>query len=310
MKRRSALKSMMAAFTAAFAGGSFTVEAEQSSTVAVLRSNTMIETRDGTRLHFRDWGGGRPIVFVAPWGLCSDWWDAPVLSFSERGWRCVTFDRRGHARSDDPCRGYDFDTLADDIAAVLDGLDLQNAVLVGHSLGGAEVVRYLTRHNSRRVDHVVLIAPTTPFPMKTDDHPVGMTREAIEKIRESLKHDLPHLAAEAAPGFFGVPKNSVSTETMEWWCRMFLDRVSVKVLSDLFTMMNEADFRAELRTIRTPTLILQGDIDKSAPLELHGRPTHELIADSRFLVYENAAHGLPYTHTDRMMADIVAFAGT
>jgi pimeloyl-ACP methyl ester carboxylesterase len=145
--------------------------------------------------------------------------------------------------------------------------------------------------------------------MKTDDHPVGTTRETIEKTRESLKHDLPRLAAEAAPGFFGVPTNSVSTETMEWWYRMFLDRVSVKVLSDLFTLMNEADFRTELRTIRTPTLILQGDIDKSAPLELHGRPTHELIAGSQFLVYENAAHALPYTHTDRMLADIVAFAG-
>jgi pimeloyl-ACP methyl ester carboxylesterase len=96
---------------------------------------------------------------------------------------------------------------------------------------------------------------------------------------------------------------------MDWWCRMFLDRVSVKVLSDLFTLMNEADFRTELRTIRTPTLILQGDIDKSATLEAHGRPTHELIACSRFLVYENAAHGLPFTHTDRMLADIVAFAG-
>ena len=221
----------------------------------------------------------------------------------------MTFDRRGHGRSDDPCRGYDFDTLADDIAAVLDGLDLQNAVLVGHSLGGAEVVRYLTRHHSRRVAHAVLIAPTTPFSMKTDDHPVGKTREALEKILESFKHDLPHLAAEAAPDFFGVPKNSVSNETMDWWCRMFLDRCSIKVLSELYKVMTETDFRAELRTIQTPTLILHGDIDKSARLELTGRPTHELIAGSRLLVYENAAHALPYTHTDRMLADIVAFAG-
>ena len=269
----------------------------------------MIEARDGTRVHFRDWGIGRPIVFVAPWGLCSDWWDLPVMSLTERGWRCVAFDRRGHGRSDDPCRGYDFDTLADDIAAVMDALDVQNVVLVGHSMGGAEVVRYLTRYRSRRVAHAVLIAPTTPFSLKTDDHPVGRTREELEKILESLKHDLPHIAAEAAPDFFGVPNNSVSKETMDWWSRMFLDRCSIKVLSDLFKVMNETDFRTELRTIRTPTLILSGDIDKSAPLELRGRPTHELIAGSQLLVYENAAHGLPYTHTDRMLADIVAFAG-
>lgn len=309
MERRSALKSMMAVFTV-LTGGSLTVAAKEQPSTAVPRSTTMIETHDGTRLHSRDWGGGRPIVFVAPWGLCSDWWDTPMMDLSERGWRCVSFDRRGHARSDDPCRGYDFDTLADDIAAVLDGLDLQNVVLDGHSLGEAEVVRYLTRHRSRRVAHAVLIAPTTAFRMKTDDNPVGRSREELEKAYESFKHDLQHRAAQAAPDFFGVPKYSVSTETLDWWCRMFLDRCSFKVLRDLFKVMNETDFRPELRTIRTPTLIPHGDNDKSAPLELTGRPTHELIASSRLLVYENAAHGLPYTHTDRMLADIVAFAGT
>lgn len=299
---------MMAAFAVPFTGGSFTIAAAQASRAAV-RSTTMIETRDGTRLHFRDWGAGRPIVFVAPWGLCSDWWDIPVIRFSERGWRCVAFDRRGHARSDDPCRGYDFDTLADDIAAVMDALDLQDAVLVGHSLGGAEVVRYLTRHRGRRVAHAVLIAPTTPFNTRTEDNPGGKPREALEKARESLQHDFPRTAAEAAPDFFGIAKNPVSTQTMDWWCRMFLDRCSIKVLSDLFKVMNETDFRAELRTIRTPTLVLNGDIDKSSPLELRGRPTHELIPGSQLIVYENAAHALPYTHTDRMLADIVAFAG-
>ncbi len=291
----------------ALASGSVPSVAEQPSAVAP--RPTMIESRDKTRIHFRDWGAGRPVVFVAPWGLCSDWWDIPVITFSERGWRCVAFDRRGHGRSDDPCRGYDFDTLADDIAAVMDALDLQNIVLVGHSMGGAEVVRYLTRYRSHRVTHAVLIAPTTPFTMKTDDNPGGAPRETLEKTRESLKHDLPHRVAEAAPDFFGVPKNSVSIETMDWWSRQLLDRCSIKVLSELYKVMTETDFRPELRTIRTPTLILHGDIDKSAPLESTGRPTHELIASSRLLVYENAAHALPYTHTDRMLADIVAFAG-
>ncbi|HKF01760.1 MAG TPA: alpha/beta hydrolase [Candidatus Sulfotelmatobacter sp.] len=313
MQRRSALKSMFLAlgsgsfaFAAKRPSGAGSVTAAPPSSAA---QSSLIETRDKTRIHFRDWGGGRPIVFVAPWGLCSDWWDIPVINFFERGWRCVSFDRRGHARSDDPSHGYDFDTLADDIAAVLDALDLQDVVLVGHSLGGAEVVRYLTRHRSRRVKHAVLIAPTTPFRLKTDDNPRGTPRETIEKNRESLKHDLPRLAAQAAPDFFGVPKNSVSTETMDWWCRMFLDRCSIKVLLELFKLMNETDFRSELPTIQTPMLILQGDIDKSAPLELTGRPTHELVAGSRLIVYENAAHGLPYTHTDRMLEDIIAFAG-
>jgi len=171
------------------------------------------------------------------------------------------------------------------------------------------VVRYLTRHRSNRVSRAVLIAPTTPFRMKTDDNPAGRSREELEKAYESFKHDLHHRAALAGPDFFGVPKNFVSTETLDWWCRMFLDRCSFKVLRDLFKVMNETDFRPELRTIRTPTLILHGDNDKSAELELTGRPTHELITGSQLIVYENAPHGLPYTHTDRMLADIVAFAG-
>ena len=304
MKRRSVLKSTLLAL----ASGSLPTAAEQPRSAA--SRSTMIDARDGTRLHFRDWGTGRPIVLVAPWGLCSDWWDTPVIDFVERGWRCVTFDRRGHARSDDPCRGYDFDTLSDDIADVMDFLDLKNVVLVGHSLGGAEVVRYLTRHHSQRVSHAVLIAPTTPFRMKTDDNPAGRPREIIEKGLESIKHDLPRQAAEAAPDFFGLPKYSVSPQTLDWWCRMFVDRVSTKVLSDLWKVMNETDFRPELRTIRTPTLILQGDADKSAQLELTGRPTHKLIQGSQLIVYENAPHGLPYTHTDRMLADIIAFAGS
>jgi len=245
---------------------------------------------------------------VAPWALCSDWWDIPVVSLSERGWRCVTFDRRGHGRSDDPCQGYDFDTLADDIAAILDGLDLQNVVLVGHSMGGAEVVRYLTRYRGHRVTHAVLIAPTTPFTMKTDDNPGGTPRETLERTRESFRHDFPHLVAKAAPDFFGVPKNSVSSETMDWWSRQIVDRCSISVLSELYKIMTETDFRPELRTIRTPTLILHGNIDKSARLESTGRPTHELIGGSQFSVYEDAAHALPLTHTDRMLTDIVAFA--
>ena len=145
--------------------------------------------------------------------------------------------------------------------------------------------------------------------MKTDDNPGGPPRAALKKTRESLKDDLRCRVAEAAPDFFGVPKNTVSNDTLDWWCRMFLDRCSIKVRSQLFRVMSETDFRTELRTIQTPTLILHGDIDKSAKLESTGRPTHELIAGSRLLVYENAAHALPYTHTHRMLEDIVAFAG-
>lgn len=315
MQRRFALKSMILALgSGTLAFGAKGSDRNASTNVAPDASSkkaSMIDTQDGARIHSRDWGAGRPIVFVAPWGLCSDWWDIPVINLTERGgWRCVTFDRRGHARSDDPCHGYDLNTLADDMAAVMDTLNLEDAVLVGHSFGGAEVVRYLTRHSSRRVSHAVLIAPTTPFNMKSNDNPRGKSsREALDKIYELFKHDFPGVVADAAPDFFGIPKNTVSNETKEWWCRMILDRCSTKVLLDLFKAMSETDLRSDLRALQTPTLILQGDIDKSASLEFNSGPTHELIAGSRLIVYENAPHGLPYTHRDRMLQDIIAFAG-
>lgn len=144
--------------------------------------------------------------------------------------------------------------------------------------------------------------------MRTDDNPGGTPRETLAKNRESFRHDLPRLVAKAAPDFFGLPKNSVSVETMDWWSRQIVDRCSIKVLSELYKTMTETDFRPELRRIRTPTLILHGEIDKSARLELTGRPTHELIGGSRLSVYEDAAHALPLTHTDRMLTDIVSFA--
>lgn len=305
MERRSVLKSTLLAL----ASGVVPAASEEPRAVAVPRSTNMIDARDGTRIHFREWGSGRPIVFLAPWGMCSDWWDVPVIKLVERRWRCVSFDRRGHARSDDPCRGYDFDTLADDLATVMDTLDLRDVVLVGHSMGGAEVVRYLTRHHGRRVARAVLIAPATPFGLKTDDNPRGKPRETLDKIYQLFTHDFPGVVGAAAPDFFGIPKNSASKDALDWWCRMILDRCSSKVLLDLFKVVNETDFRPELRTIQTPTLILQGDIDKSNSLELNSQPTHELIAGSRLIVYENAPHGLPYTHTDRMLQDIIAFAG-
>jgi pimeloyl-ACP methyl ester carboxylesterase len=309
MQRRHALKAVASALT----GGMVTMpsrsDGSQRTAVAARPANRspFIEARDKTRISVRDWGAGRPVVFVAPWALCSDWWDFHMTTLAAQRWRCVAFDRRGHGRSEEPGRGYDFDTLADDMSAVLETLDLRDTVLVGHSMGATEVVRYLSRHRGRRVARAVLIAPTTPFILKTDDNPDGAPADVLEKGREALKRDFHHRIAQAAPDFFGVPANHVSSETFEWWTRMIVDRCSLKVLLDLNKVMTETDFRAELRTITTPTLIVHGDSDKSARLELTGRRTHELIPGSRLIVYDGAAHGLPFTHADRLLSDILSF---
>jgi pimeloyl-ACP methyl ester carboxylesterase len=228
-----------------------------------------------------------------------------MTTLAGQGWRCVAVDRRGHGRSDEPGRGYDFDTLAGDVSAVIEKLDLRDVLLVGHSMGAAEVVRYLTRYRSRRVSRAVLVAPTTPFTMRTDDNPEGATRDALEKLRQNLAGDFHRQVARAAPDFFGTP---VPAEVMDWWTRMIIDRCPLKVLLDLHKVMTETDFRAELRTMTTPTLILHGDRDKSAQLELTGRQTAQLIPGSRLVVYEGAAHGLPFTHREQLLSDIAAFA--
>lgn len=204
-----------------------------------------IECADGARLAYRDYGTGAPMLFVAPWASSSGWWDCQITHLTGQALRCITYDRRGHERSSGPGAGYDFDVPADDLAAVIDQLDLRSVVIVGHSLGAAEVVRYLTRHGARRVSRIVLVAPTMPFLVKPVDNPNGLESAMLERA---------------------LPK------------------------------------------ITVPALIVHGDSDVSAPIDLTGRRTHALMAGSQLKVYEGAAHGLPVTHMRQLNADLLAFA--
>lgn len=271
-------------------------------------ANHFIRTRDGTNLFYRDWGAGRPLLFVAPWALNSDWWEYQTGTLSDRGLRCVAYDRRGHGRSEEPGRGYDFDTLADDLAEVIEQLDLRDAVLVGHSMGCAEVVRYLSRQPAGRVAGAVLVATITPFTLKTADNPAGIEESVLENGRVALARDRPGQIAKAAANFFGVPPNVVSSELMDWWTRMMLDGCSLKVMLDLHRTFTRTDFRADLRKIDVSVLLIHGDRDVSTPIDFTSRRTAPLISRCDLRVYENAAHGLPITHMDRLNADLLAFA--
>jgi pimeloyl-ACP methyl ester carboxylesterase len=268
--------------------------------ISKARSKEFIEARDGTPLFCRDWGTGKPMVFVAPWAMNSRWWELPMFRLSEQGIRCVAFDRRGHGRSGQPDRGYDFETLADDLAAVMEQLDLREVTLVGHSMGCGEVVHYLSRHSARRVARAVLIGTITP-----GDPIAG--RGSFEKGRAALIKDAHGVFAEAAAAFFGAAKNPVSEETLRWWTRMILDECNMKVMLDLFRLFKTTDFRPQLATIRVPTLLIHGDSDTSTLLEETARKTVPLIAGCRLNIYENAAHGLPFTHAERLVADLIAF---
>lgn len=272
------------------------------------RVRRFIECADGTNLFFRDWGTGRALVFLAPWTMNSAWWEYQIADLSARGLRCVAYDRRGHGRSDEPNHGYEFDTFADDLQTVLEQLDLREVTLVGQSMGCGEVVRYLSRHGSDRVARIVLVSTITPFRLKTDDNPDGVDRAVFENIRKTLSKECPHPFAAGAPGFFGVPKNNVSQEILDWWVRMIVDGCSLKVILDTHKMFTETDFRPELRKISVPTLLVHGDNDTSTPIETTARKTVPLITGCQLKVYAGAAHGLPFTHADQLNADLLAFA--
>ncbi|BAN25278.1 alpha/beta fold hydrolase [Caballeronia insecticola] len=269
-----------------------------------------IRAAGDVELFYRDWrdesvpGNGRTIVFVASYSLPSDMWAYQMLPLVRQGFRCVAYDRRGHGRSSDAGGGYDYDTLANDLAAVIDALDLSGVTLVGYSMGGAEAVRYLTRHGSARVERLVLVASTVPMLAKTSDNPDGIDRAYVDAFQHDLMTDYPRWLADNARPFAGP---NVS-EAMIGWIKEMALRTSQQALYACNETVSSGDFRAELRDVDVPTLIVQGDCDASNPLELTSQRTAQLIPDARLVVYEGAPHGVFLSDAARLTADLAAFA--
>jgi non-heme chloroperoxidase len=270
------------------------------------------ETGDGTRLHYRDWGTGAPVVFVSSWAFSGGMWEYQMVPLSDHSLRCITYDRRGHGRSDDPGRGYEFDTLADDLAALLTQLDLRAVTLVGHSTGCAEIARYLARHGSSRIARVALISSSTPFLLRTADNPEGAPKSYLDRHLAALSKDRPaYFSTDGAISFFGLgstwPESHVlSSEIMDWAIQLLLE-ASPKAVIDLRRAANETDFRPDMRAFTVPTLIIHGDNDQNSPLDITGRRTAQAIPGSELKVYAGAAHGLFLTHKDRLNTDLLAF---
>lgn len=262
-----------------------------------------IAAKDGTQLYWRDWGQGAPMLFLNSLGCDSRMWDYQMIAFAEQGFRCIGVDRRGHGRSDQPAHGYDYDTFADDVAALIGELDLSGLTLVGHSMAGGEIVRYLSRYGSARIARIILLAPMTPMLLETEDNPGGAPRAGFEALWEQWKRDYPKWVADNAPSFC-IPETSPAM--MRWFADLVL-QITLPVALACSRSMVEEDFRAEMRRIKVPSLIIHGDRDRSAPLDLTGRPSAALIPGCRFLIYEGAPHGLLYTHMDRLHADMLKF---
>lgn len=260
-----------------------------------------LRTPDGTELFYRDWGSGRPVVFVHSMLMSGHMWEHQMLHLAERGFRAVAYDRRGHGRSDDPGTGYEFDTLADDLAAVLDSLDLTDVTLVGHSMGGGEVVRYLSRYGDQRISRIALVGSTVPA--------LEVDPAVSSALLDRLRGDYGRWVAENAASSFGdglpgceIPEVEKQRAIRDWM------GVSLKAAVDCTAVNVAADFRAELAEIRLPALVVHGDDDAFAPFETCGRRSADLIPDSKLVVYRNASHMLHLSHRRRLNADLLAFA--
>jgi len=309
MDRRAVLGSAVSLAAAAGVLGATTPHAaSRRSGDGRADAGPWIRTRDGESLYFKDWGAGQPMVFLAAWALPSDMWDYQMVPLSSQRLRCVAYDRRGHGRSSRPGAGYDYDALADDLAAVLDTLDLRDVTLVGMSMAGGEMVRYVTRHGAGRIARLVFVSTAaTPFRLRTPDNPRGIPAEQLDAFRNDvLLRDFPKWLEDNRRPFF-VPETSPQ---MQEWIKTLMIDTSMKALVECSRSMSSTDFRAELPTISVPTLVIHGDRDVSAPIDLTGRPTAELIPRAQLTVYEGAPHGLFVTHMTRLTADLLAFART
>lgn len=269
----------------------------------VMRS-PFIAAGDGTSLYFKDWGRGRPVLFIAGASMTSDCWQYQMAPLAAAGLRCVAYDRRGHGRSSQPGHGYDYDTLADDLASVIEALDLRDLMLVGYSMGAGEVVRYLTRHGSERVTRAVLLNPTTPFPLRTEDNTEGAPAEAFEATRAACLQDFPRWCEDIADAFFGP---GTSREMKNWVATLAL-QTSLLAMAACNHTFSETDFRAELPTVELPVLVVHGVDDPFTQLATTSRRTAALLPNCRLELYDGASHGLPFTHIDRFNADLLRFA--
>jgi len=269
---------------------------------------SFITTRDGTEIYYKDWGAGQPVVFSHGWPLTADAWESQMVFLAANGFRCIAHDRRGHGRSSQPSGGNDMDHYADDLADLLEGLDLNQASLVGHSTGGGEVARCIGRHGTRRIAKVVLVSGVQPLMLKTDHNPGGLPIEAFDKIRDGVITDRSQFYQDLTTPFYGAnrpgAKLSQGVRDAFWLQGM---QGGLKNQLECIKAFSETDFTEDLKTFDIPTLILQGDDDQIVPIDASARASAKLIRNSVLKVYPGAPHGLADTHKDQLNRDLLAF---
>ncbi|PZL98882.1 alpha/beta hydrolase [Pantoea graminicola] len=265
------------------------------------------KTTDGTQIYFKDWGTGKPVLFSHGWPLDADMWDSQMNFLAGKGYRVIAFDRRGFGRSDQPWNGNNYDTFASDINDLITHLDLQDVTLVGFSMGGGDVTRYIGNYGSDRVAALVLLGAVTPLFGKTADYPQGVDMSVFEEIRAGLLKDRAQFIKEFATPFYGTNAGqTVSDGVMTQTLNIAL-LASLKSTVDCVTAFAETDFRADVAKVNVPTLVIHGSNDQVVPFESTGKVAAEMIEGAELKVYDNAPHGFVVTHQEQLNQDLLAF---
>lgn len=266
------------------------------------------KNNDSINLFYQEYGEGTPVIFIHGWPLNHEMWEYQLLEISKHNIRCIAYDRRGFGKSDRPWQGYDYDTLADDLNELITQLNLSKVVLVGFSMGGGEVARYIGKYGSDNIAKVIFISSVTPFRLKTPDNPSGSEKTTFDATIQKLEKDRPAFLAEFANKFYGVGKvNYTISPALLAWNQMLCLMSSAKATADCVRSFSETDFREDIQKINVPVLIIHGDADDIVPIQASGNKTAELIPQAKYIVYNDAPHGLFITEKEKLNADLIEF---
>jgi non-heme chloroperoxidase len=267
-----------------------------------------ITTKDGTSIFYKDWGKGQPIVFSHGWPLSADAWDEQLLHFASSGYRTIAHDRRGHGRSGQPWDGNDMDTYSDDLASLIEKLELRDIILIGHSTGGGEVTRYLGRHGTRRVSKAVLVSAIPPVMLKSAANPGGLPKSAFDEIRLGVATNRSQFYEDLSAPFFGAnrPESKVTQGLRDqFWLQSM--QAGIRGSHECIKVFSETDLTEDLKKIDIPLLIIHGDDDQIVPIDDSARLSSKLVKGAVLKVYAGAPHGLPMTLAERFNADVMSF---
>jgi pimeloyl-ACP methyl ester carboxylesterase len=277
-----------------------------------MASINTVETRDGTRLFYKTLGEGRPVVLIHGWPLSADSWDPQMIALAEAGYRPIAYDRRGFGRSDQPPAGYDYDTFADDLADVMAAAGANSDVaLVGFSMGGGEIARYMSEHNGEGVSQIVLISSVVPYMLQTPDNPNGVPQSTFDQMTAGMRADLRHFFRGFFKDFFGVGyvTQPVSDEQLEWAWMMAMQAGQYPILQAARAFAT-TDFRPDLASFTVPTLVIHGTADATVPIDATGRAVAAAVPGARLIEYDGAPHGVFASHQDRLTQDLLDFLGS